>query len=450
MKKQLAFFLARAQIPISWVHCADPDSYVEPEEEGEEDHPMDGANGNVPPPTLDEELLECMGNIKLSEHFRRFAKELDVMEPRSLEDIYKSHLDTGGRTVAPTIDSARANLAGTFVNAFVNAGYGNDKLVVDVEDGQSFIYKNKGDGMMSATASLGLSMLWDTDVGVSQVDKYSYSAEEHIKAGALLAIGILHNGIRAELDVAYALLEEHVDNKSVPLKVAAINGIALACVGTCRQDIADKLLPYVADDATSMEVSSMAALALGYVFVGSGNGDIAISIVQTLMERSDAQLSEKWARFMALALGLVFLGKQEASEATLELLKTIEHPMAKQAEIIVDICSYAGTGNVLKIQTLLHHCSDHEEVAEDPAEDAPAADAAASGDASGSGTAAADAAPAVSPEDAEKEKKEKKEKAKEAMKYQAYCVIGIALVAMGEEVGAQMSLRQFGHLVSQI
>jgi hypothetical protein len=36
-------------------------------------------------------------------------------------------------------------------------------------------------GMMSAVASLGLSLLWDTDVGLSHVDKYTYSAEEHIK-----------------------------------------------------------------------------------------------------------------------------------------------------------------------------------------------------------------------------------------------------------------------------
>lgn len=35
--------------------------------------------------------------------------------------------------------------------------------------------------MMSASASLGLSLLWDTDVGLSHVDKYTYSAEEHIK-----------------------------------------------------------------------------------------------------------------------------------------------------------------------------------------------------------------------------------------------------------------------------
>lgn len=49
------------------------------------------------------------------------------------EDIYKSHLaesggvsrrrDGGGQQV----DSARANLASTFVNAFVNAGYGQDQ-----------------------------------------------------------------------------------------------------------------------------------------------------------------------------------------------------------------------------------------------------------------------------------------------------------------------------------
>ena len=35
--------------------------------------------------------------------------------------------------------------------------------------------------MMSAAASLGLSLLWDTDEGLSHVDKYTYSSEEQIK-----------------------------------------------------------------------------------------------------------------------------------------------------------------------------------------------------------------------------------------------------------------------------
>ena len=39
-------------------------------------------------------------------------------------------------------------------------------------------------GMMSAAASLGLSLLWDTEVGLSHIDKYTYSAEEHIKVGS--------------------------------------------------------------------------------------------------------------------------------------------------------------------------------------------------------------------------------------------------------------------------
>lgn len=71
------------------------------------------------------------------------------------------------------------------MNAFVNAGFGNDKLMVEAEEGNSWIYKNKDHGMMSAAASLGLSLLWDTDVGLSHVDKYTYVPEEHIKVSDL-------------------------------------------------------------------------------------------------------------------------------------------------------------------------------------------------------------------------------------------------------------------------
>jgi 26S proteasome regulatory subunit N1 len=52
------------------------------------------------------------------------------------------------------VDSARANLAGTFVNAFVNAGFGNDKLMVEAEEGNSWIYKNKEHGWSSLVVRL--------------------------------------------------------------------------------------------------------------------------------------------------------------------------------------------------------------------------------------------------------------------------------------------------------
>ena len=88
-----------------------------------------------------------------------------------------------------------------------------------------------------------------------------------------------------------------------------MTGLVLAYAGSHREDLLAILLPHVADESTSMEIASLAALALGFIFVGSGNGEVAQTILQTLMERADTQLEEKWARYMALGLALVYLGK---------------------------------------------------------------------------------------------------------------------------------------------
>ena len=62
--------------------------------------------------------------------------------------------------------------------------------------------------MMSATASLGLILLWDVDGGLTKIDKYFYSSEDFIKAGAFLACGVVSSGVRNECDPALALLTE--------------------------------------------------------------------------------------------------------------------------------------------------------------------------------------------------------------------------------------------------
>jgi hypothetical protein len=59
--------LARAQIPLEWIQS----------EEDEES----------------EELNDCLSNTHLSKRFREFGKELGALEAKSLEDIYKSHLE---------------------------------------------------------------------------------------------------------------------------------------------------------------------------------------------------------------------------------------------------------------------------------------------------------------------------------------------------------------------
>ena len=60
MKKQLAFILARQAISVE---------------------------------VADEKLQEILSNAKLSEQYLYLARELDVLEPKVPEDIYKSHLE---------------------------------------------------------------------------------------------------------------------------------------------------------------------------------------------------------------------------------------------------------------------------------------------------------------------------------------------------------------------
>lgn len=81
MRKQLAYLLARAQIPLQWVGV--------PVGDGSEEVSSEFG----PPVDLDQDVLDCLNNAHLLEHFRAFGKELSVSEPKSLEDIYKTHLE---------------------------------------------------------------------------------------------------------------------------------------------------------------------------------------------------------------------------------------------------------------------------------------------------------------------------------------------------------------------
>merc|ERR1719391_92995 len=195
VQKQLAFMLGRHQF------------YLELPEE-REDY---------------DDLMEIMSNSQLNTHFLNLARELDIMEAKTPEDVYKTHLDNvrpafGGGAV----DSARQNLASSFVNGFVNTGFGQDKLLM--EDGNKWLYKNKEHGMLSATASIGLVLLWDVDGGLTQIDKYFYSPEDPIKAGALLACGIVNTGVRNPADPAMALLSDYVLNDKPIIRTGRCSG----------------------------------------------------------------------------------------------------------------------------------------------------------------------------------------------------------------------------------
>lgn len=57
-----------------------------------------------------------------------------------------------------------------------------------------------------------------------------------------------------------------------------------------------------------LQVVGNAALACGMIAVGTMNGEVTSTILQTMMERSDAELKETFGRYLALGLALAFLG----------------------------------------------------------------------------------------------------------------------------------------------
>ncbi|OWP06475.1 hypothetical protein B2J93_9248 [Marssonina coronariae] len=377
LKKQMAFLIAKQQIIL--------DLPTETEEQ--------------------REIVECLNSTKMPEHFKALAKELNILDPKTTEDIYKSHLESNRVAGLTNLDSARHNLAAAFVNAFVNAGFGNDKMMMVEEEKSAWVWKTKEEGMMSTVASLGTLLLWDVEGGLDKIDKYTYADEDQILAGAMLAIGIMNSGVRMDSDPALALLsdEDRLNHKSPAVRVASIMGLGLAYAGSNRNEVLEILLPIVGDTSLDMQISAMAALSLGLVFVGSSNSDVSEAIIQTFLDDDrKSQLKDKWTRFMALGLGLLFFGRQEEVEVILETLKVIDHPMSKPTSVLAEICAWAGTGTVLKLQELLHICNDHIE--------------------------------------------ESDEKNGDEL-LQAYAVIGLGLVAMGEDVGQEMVLRQFGHLM---
>lgn len=59
-----------------------------------------------------------------------------------------------------------------------------------------------------------------------------------------------------------------------------------------------------------MELVATAGLALGMIFVGTADPQITDSICAAFMERDEASLNVSHSRFLALGIGLLYLGKK--------------------------------------------------------------------------------------------------------------------------------------------
>ena len=236
---------------------------------------------------------------------------------------------------------------------------------------------------------------------------------------------MINSTVHNENDPALAILSEFIESDKPLLRATSIMGLGIAYTASNRDDLKELFLPIVSDTSIDLQLSGMAALALGQIFIGQGaksDNEIASTMLQTLMEMEAEQLKSPWIKFYVLGLALLFFGKQDSSDAIVETLKAIEHPIAQEAIVLLSLCSFAGTGEVLRIQQMLRLC------AEKPEEDKK-----------------------QEPEEKDEKKEDKKEEEKKDTSKgefrEGLAVIAIAAIAMGEDVGKELCMRHFGHLV---
>lgn len=310
----------------------------------------------------------------------------------------------------------------------MNCGYCKDTLVTP--EGSDWLYKNKQDGMLSAAASVGMLNLWDVENGFNEVDKYSFSQQNYIKAGVLLATGIVSSGVTSEMDAAMALLSEHIESPDATIKISAVLGLGLGYAGCPREDILEALTPLILDESQSIEIASIASLALGLVYVGTSDEGVVGNLTQAIMDRTPKEMADPVARLMCLGLGLVFLGKGEDVESVLNVIEIIEQPIKPYLTQTVRTCAYLGTGNVEEVQKLLSvladHIKDDDAVTENKEDEEPAAAAAAAG----------------APKPAAK-----KDPTIPKGMHQEAALLGLAMVVMGEELGTEMALRSLDNIL---
>uniref|UniRef100_A0A0E0N779 RPN1 N-terminal domain-containing protein n=1 Tax=Oryza rufipogon TaxID=4529 RepID=A0A0E0N779_ORYRU len=231
-----------------------------------------------------EGLQEIFNNTKLSEGYLTLARDIEVMEPKSLEDIYKVHLIDGGGA-SSSLDSARQNLAATFVNAFVNAGF----------------------GQVSSTNNMILLVLSEERMNLKTIssvqDKLMTAPSDSSSSGAsgnCLFKNKEHGKASAAASLALAILMEYINKNDTNIRIGAILGFGIAYAGSQKE------------------------------------------------ECNEAEPAEPIIRLLPVALGLLYLGKQESVEATTEVSKTFDEKIRKYCDVTLMSLAYAGTGNVLK------------------------------------------------------------------------------------------------------
>ena len=353
---------------------------------------------------IDSDTLEILRNYKQIDYFKTLAKTLELLEPKHPEDVFKSHLEEKKGQNAKKIESSKINMAFSIASAFINAGFGTEVLLSKKDS--DWIYKNKEQGIQCLLAGIGLVNIWDYLEGPNKVYELAGKKETDIykRAGRNIGLGICLCGIHDENDVAVAVLLDELADKNLDIKISAVFGLGLAAAGSQNKKLHEILIKIFEDFSYGFEMSAFISLALGLIFIGSSDEEVFTDLFSILMSRNDGGKGKIFESpffvIYILGMGLLCLGKQKDNDFMIETLVAIEEfskDMKEYMKTMLISFSYAGSGNVSKVQELMQIIAKSNEE--------------------------------INP------------------KVQEIAVIGCSLIAIGEEVGMEMLSRSFNNFL---
>ena len=353
---------------------------------------------------MDEDTLEILRNYKQIDYFKILAKTLELLEPKHPEDVFKSHLEDKKGQNAKKIESSKINMAYSIASAFINAGFGTEVLLSKKDS--DWIFKNKEQGIQCLLSGIGLVNIWDYLEGPNKVYELAGRKETDIykRTGRNIGLGICLCGIHDENDVAVAVLLEELLDQNIDVKISAVFGLGLAAAGSQKKSLHEILIKVLEDFSYGFEMSAFVSLALGLIFIGSSDEDVFTDLFSILMSRNNGGKGKIFESpffvIYILGMGLLCLGKQKDNDFMIDTLVTLEEFSKEMKDYIKTMLisfSYAGSGNVSKVQELMQIIAKSNEE--------------------------------VNP------------------KVQEIAVIGCSLIAIGEEVGMEMLSRSFNHFL---
>lgn len=304
-----------------------------------------------------EKFFEFVPPSSISQNYQIVARDLDILQPKTPEEVYKekSH---GFYTVNSLNDGTRLVVANTVVSGFVNAGYSSDKILTIPEpEWQS---KLMDSSCLSAVACIGLVYLWDMDEGLLAIDKYLYSSDLFVKAGAYVACGLLSTGNPEAGDTALAILSSALtSNTSRQEKMASIISLGLSMAGTNNTvalDMLDEIFQTYSTQYADIEMISTYAIAVGMIALGSKRQREVVNLSGYLHAMKDKLVvKDVTSSYVVIGFCLLYFGTQSLDDI-IPSFSIFPDSLKSYLTVMLNGFAYAGSGNVAVIEELLLIC----------------------------------------------------------------------------------------------